>query len=214
MLGSPRNTVTIGASLPNTLLNFLYYSGGAELDNELKPALTGPISGLVSILFSTVVATTIGKLFDRYESMTMEVADILDDLQLLSLHTNFFPSKYKRPMRKLIDEFTANFKLAVLDPSTSDESRAKLNDANQLILGDMMIKLHEFNKDDKVEKNNKAMDEAYGRLNNVIKHRSNLENLYEAGFPLWHYGSICILGLGICLIFLILTDKPALLLLG
>jgi len=144
----------------------------------------------------------------------MEVANILDDLQLLSLHTNFFPSKYKKPMRKLIGQFTTNFKSACLDPSTSDESRQKLNDENQLILGDIMIQLHEFNQDGEVEKNDKAMDEAYDRLNDVIKRRSNLENLYEACFPLWHYGSICILGLGICLIFLILTDKPALLLLG
>jgi len=193
---------------------FEFVDGGAELDSLLRPALTGPISGLVSILFSTVVATTIGKLFERYEGMTMEVANILDDLQLLSLHTNFFPSKYKKPMRKLIGQFTTNFKSACLDPSTSDESRQKLNDENQLILGDIMIQLHEFNQDGEVEKNDKAMDEAYDRLNDVIKRRSNLENLYEACFPLWHYGSICILGLGICLIFLILTDKPALLLLG
>ncbi|KAL3938491.1 MAG: hypothetical protein SGBAC_006607 [Bacillariaceae sp.] len=117
-------------------------------------------------------------------------------------------------MRKLIDRFTKNFKTACLDPSTSEEVRQKLNDENQLILGDLMIQLHECNQDGEVEKNDRAMDEAYDRLNDVIKRRTNLENLYDACFPVWHYGSICILGLGICLIFLILTDKPSLLFLG
>lgn len=181
----------------------------------LQPALTGPISGVISILFGTLVATTISKLLDRFESAVTEVADILDDLQLLSLHTNFFPSKYKKPMKDLIDQFQTNFKLGCLEPSTIDEERIRLNDENQLILGNMMTQLHELNQDNSIEKNDRAMGEAYDRLNDVIKRRSNLANLlYGACFSPWHYATICILGVGICVIFLVLTDKTELLLLG
>lgn len=184
------------------------------MDNLLKPALTGPISGLVSILFSTIVATTIAKLYERNESMTQEVANILDDLQLLSLHSNFFPPVYKKNMQSSIDLFTSNFKFARLDASIDEKTRRRLVEENQLILGDLMTSLHRLNQDPDVEKNDRAVDEAYGRLNELIKRRSTLDNMYDSSFPIWHYGNICILGLGICVIFLFLTDKPALQFLG
>jgi hypothetical protein len=192
----------------------LNYSGGEALGNLLEPALTGPISGLISILFSTIVATTIGKLYGRYESMTQEVANIFDEVQLLSLHTNFFPSKYKKRIQASIDLFTTNFITARLEPSTDEKERRRLVKENQLILGELMTSLHELSEDSDAEKNEKAIDEAYDRLNELINRRSNLENLYDATFPIWHYGNIFLLGLGICVIFLFLTDKPALQFLG
>jgi hypothetical protein len=192
----------------------LNYSGGELLGKLIEPALTGPISGLISILFSTIVATTIGKLYGRYESINQEVTNILDGVQLLSLHTNFFPLKYKKRIKVSIDLFTSNFIIARLEPSTDEKERRRLVEENQLILGELMTCLHELSEDSDVEKNEKAIGEAYDRLNELINRRSSLENLYDATFPIWHYGNIFLLGIGICVIFLFLTDKPALQYLG
>eukprot|EP00980_Cylindrotheca_fusiformis_P003687 scaffold818_cov136-Cylindrotheca_fusiformis.AAC.53 len=193
---------------------FNMIDGGVALDNLLKPALTGPISGLVSILFSTIVATTIAKLYERNESMTQEVGNILDDVQLLSLHASFFPSEYRKQIQASLDLFTMNFEAAWLDASTDEATRRQLVAENQLILDDMMKYLHRMNQDSGEEKNERAISEAYGTLNELIMRRSKLDNLYNLKFPSWHYGNICILGLGICIIFLFLTDKPALQFLG
>jgi hypothetical protein len=76
--------------------------------------------------------------------------------------------------------------------------------------------LHQISSDRTVEDqvNGRALDECYATVNRLLRARSSLVTTYENCFPIWHYGNLCILAVAILFIFLVLTDKTALLFLG
>jgi hypothetical protein len=142
--------------------------------------------------------------------MRCSVAKIFDNLQLLTLHSDYFPVKYKTNLREFLNQYAYGF-LAVLEPGVARDEAAvdKIGIENAKLLGSMMRLLNDLSEDEEVKKNQNVIEEAYTSMREIIDSRSGLQNVYSSGFPLWHYLTLSLLGGAICVIFLVLTNNPA-----
>ena len=205
-----------------TLVDFLSghtwesVDGGAYLSDLIAPALTGPVSSFISLLFGTLTSMTVGNLYVRQSNMARSLCDILEDLRLIDLHTATLPTaQYREESSKLIQAYGA-LMIDNLEDSLSAERVKERREASRRILEQHMQLLHRVSEDKNVKDsvNSRAMDEAYSTLNRLIRTRNDLITTYENAFPIWHYGNLTILAMAILFIFLVLTDKTALLFLG
>ena len=190
--------------------------GGAYLTDLIAPALTGPVSSFISLLFGTLTSMTVGNLYVRQSNMARLLCDILEDLRLMDLHTACLPTpEYRQESLKLIQAYGA-LMIDNLEDSFASSKIKERREAGRRILEQLMQLLHRVSGDQSVEDsvNGRALDEAYGTLNRLIRTRSELITSYENAFPIWHYGNLTILAVAILFIFLVLTDKTALLFLG
>lgn len=181
--------------------------GGAYLTDLITPALNGPVTTVISILFATLVSMTVSNLLTRQNTMARALAEIIDDARRTEIHIENFPEPFRSRADSLVDSFVrgvfedaAQKKICPVSLRSRQELGSLLKLLNQLSL----------------EPNAPGMilGEAYAAVNRIIDHRSNLIAAYQTRFPIWHYGNLAILALAICVIFLMLTDKSALLFLG
>ncbi len=191
--------------------------GGTYLTDLISPALTGPVASFISLLFGTLTSMTVGNLYNRQATMAALLGDCLEDLRLLELHVSTLPKpEYRDQGKKLIRAY-GSLVIDILEHGNLPTQQVKQRrEAGRRLLEQNMDLLHTVSGDKTVADilNGRAMDEAYGTLNRLIRTRSSLITTYENCFPVWHYGNLCILALAILFIFLVLTDKTALLFLG
>jgi hypothetical protein len=194
--------------------------GGAYLTDLITPALTGPVASFISLLFGTLTSMTVGQLYNRQATISKLLGELMEDLRLAELHASTLPTaEYRQQGKKLIQAYGALLGGILEQGSTStnpNELVQQRREAGRRILEQNMDLLHRVSGDKSVaaELNGRALDEAYGTLNRLIRTRSSLITTYENSFPIWHYGNLSILAMAILFIFLVLTDKTALLFLG
>lgn len=191
--------------------------GGAYLTDMITPALTGPVAGFISLLFGTLSSMTVGNLYNRQATMAMLLGDCLEDLRLLELHISKLPTeKYRKKGKRLIQAY-GTLTVDILEHGNLPTRELKQRrEAGRRLLEQNMDLLHKAAGDQSIaaELNGRALDEAYSTLNRLIRTRSSLITTFENSFPIWHYGNLCILAMALLFIFLVLTDKTALLFLG
>ena len=202
--------------------------GGAYLTDLITPALQGPVTNVISILFGTLVSMTIGNLYQRQATMSRTLADMLDAIRLAELHAEWFPPHHRQQAEDLLDSFSyavfAQAEQGVMAPETLRE---------RLELGQFVTLLHTMSREEQKQQQQQQQQqlkplsspsydpvpgpvlvEAYNTINRIIQLRCNLISTYEMRLPIWHYGNLTILALAICTTFLVLTDKTALQFLG
>lgn len=183
--------------------------GGAYLTDLITPALNGPVTGVISILFGTLVSTTISNLYNRQATLSRLLADIADQIRMAGLHVEYFPEPYKTQAEtKLHDFLRAVFEQTVAGDISPESFRSRQE------MGQLISLFHQLSADETVKVPGNVLDAAYSTINEIIKLRSSLISTYENRFPVWHYGNLAVLASAICVIFLVLTDKTALNFLG
>ena len=169
----------------------------------ITPALNGPVTLSISILLGTLTSMTMSNLYARQTNLGRHMADMVDEVRLLELHTQSFPRPFRERALTQLDCFLQSvFDDATKGTISPDSLRNRTELANLILL------LNELSQ----EKNapSTALSEAYGAINRAIDHRSQIISLYQNTFPIWHYGNLAILALAICVIFLAETDMTAL----
>jgi hypothetical protein len=183
--------------------------GGAYLTDLITPALNGPVTGVISILFGTLVSTTIGNLYNRQATLSRLLADLVDNLRMAGLHVEWFPEPYKTQAEAKLNAFLrAVFEQTVAGDFSPESLRSRKE------MGQLITLFHQLSADETVKVPDNVLGAAYSTINEIIKLRSSLISTYENRFPVWHYGNLAVLASAICVIFLVLTDKTALNFLG
>lgn len=183
--------------------------GGAYLTDLITPALNGPVTGVISILFGTLVSTTIGNLYNRQATLSRVLADLVDSIRMAGLHVEFFPEPYKTQAKAKLNDFLhAIFEQTAAGDISPESLRSRKE------MGQLITLFHQLSADETVKVPGNVLDAAYSTINEIIKLRSSLISTYENRFPVWHYGNLSVLASAICIIFLVLTDRTALNFLG
>jgi len=191
--------------------------GGAYLTDLITPALTGPVASFISLLFGTLTSMTVGNLYNRQAAMATLLGECLEDLRLMELHISKLPTeKYRNKGKRLIQAYAVLLADIFEQGDLPTAQLKQRREASRRLLEQNMDLLHHVSGDESVADvlNGRAIDEAYATLNRLIHARSSLITNFENSFPIWHYGNLCVLASAILFIFLVLTDKTALLFLG
>ena len=159
--------------------------GGKSLTDLITPALNGPVTTVISLLFGTLVSTTIGNLYNRQNELSCLLATMFDDIRLAEIHAEFFPEPYGRRASQLLQDFTISI-IEDYDVNQGDfEAEVdKLRDRREL--GMLIYLFHEMEADPNVNVPGGALGESYGTVNKIIAARSDLIATYNNCFPPWY----------------------------
>jgi len=187
--------------------------GGAYLSDLLTPALNGPISTFVSLLFGSLSSMTLSNLYNRQVSLATGFAQLVEDIRFADIHFEYFPEKYKMKAKMSMRRYVLLL-IQIFEREWSSGDLLLLRERRRLQIEKLMILLHDLSGDPEVEVNGRVLDEAYGALNRISDRHTSMAAVYDLQFPTWHYGNLALLGSSICTIFFILTDRSALVFLG
>jgi Protein of unknown function (DUF4239) len=73
--------------------------GGELVVNIIIPAINGPVLSSIGLLFATLVATTIGNLYNRQTQISSNILRILEDLRRLGFLLESLPNPYRGKAR-------------------------------------------------------------------------------------------------------------------
>jgi hypothetical protein len=190
--------------------------GGAYLSDLLIPALNGPVVTFISLLFGSLSSMTLSNLYSRQVTLANKLTKLVEDIRLLDLHLSYLPAEYQRQSRASLRRYADEMKQTLKGEEISHQEEMELRwETRREEIELVMSILHEVSAipgQDTV--NGRVLDEAYGTLNRIIDHRSDMAAVYDLQFPVWHYGNLALLAFAICTVFFILTDRSALIFLG
>jgi hypothetical protein len=187
--------------------------GGAYLSDLIGPALNGPITTFISLLFGSLSSMTLSNLYSRQCTIAQKFASLLEDVRLADIHFTYFPPEYRSKARGLLQFYAAGV-LYVMEEELSVAQMEEQRSIRQTTTEQLMVLLHDMSSDKTVDVNSRVLDESYGTVNRIIALRSSMASVYDQQFPMWHYGNLGLLATTICVIFFIMTDRSALRFLG
>jgi hypothetical protein len=156
--------------------------GGTYLSDLLAPALNGPVSTFVALLFGSLTSMTMSTLYNRQATLAREFASIVEDVRLSDIHFSYFPADYdvkaKSLLKQYVDELLYSFEeeLVVEEMQRQREIRA-------MTVEKLISVLHELSRDPDVKFGGPILDEAYGAVNRIIRSRVNMVAVYDQQFP-------------------------------
>lgn len=185
--------------------------GGAYLSDLLIPALNGPVSTFVSLLFGSLSSMTLSNLYTRQITLANKFAKFVEDIRLFDLHLSYLPTDYQLEAKTSLRRYTAEVRKTFLEEISTDNMEVH-RELRREEMEYLMSVLHEASEVESIH--GRALDESYGALNRIIDRRSDMTTVYDQKFPVWHYGNLALLAIAICTVFFILTDRSALMFLG
>jgi hypothetical protein len=187
--------------------------GGAYLSDLLTPALNGPISTFISLLFGSLSSMTLSNLLNRQLSLSKLFSKLVEDIRLANIHFGYLPGDYEIEAKSIL----RNYAMELYKTFEKEYVIEKMNERRELRrheIEKLMTLLHDISSDVDAEPNGRILDESYGTVKRIIDGRAEIAAVYDSQFPIWHYGNLILLASAICTIFFMLTDRPALVFLG
>lgn len=65
--------------------------GGAYLSDLIGPALNGPVTTCISLLFGTLTSMTMASLYDRQSKLSQTFSVLVEDVRLADIHFGYLP---------------------------------------------------------------------------------------------------------------------------
>lgn len=187
--------------------------GGAYLSDLLTPALNGPISTFVSLLFGSLSSMTLSNLLNRQLALSKLFSKLVEDIRLANIHFGYLPEDYGIEAKSILRNYAMELS-ETFEQEYGSEDMKERRDVRRREIQKLMILLHDLSIDPDAKPNGRILDESYGTVKRIIDGRAEIAATYDSQFPIWHYGNLILLASAICTIFFILTDRPALIFLG
>jgi hypothetical protein len=186
--------------------NWIPVDGGQLIGGIIRPAINGPVLSSIGLLFATLVATTIGNLYNRQTQLRSSFIRELEDLRRLGFLLESLPNPYRRQGQAELKSYCDYLLNAIKEGTFSAETYRQ----NELTVNGVFLLLNEIAKsaetNDSVVVPGAVLSEAYELVRRLGDHRTTRRALLESEFPPLHYFNLICLGSSICLIFLIETD--------
>lgn len=186
----------------------------------ITPALNGPVSTSISILFGTLVAITISSLYGRQDAMHKTLITMGEDLHHGSLLIQGLPPPYSQQAKEYLDDFSHRLCRAFLtgDYRILGYRNHGLNDMvlflNQLtqqqLLQQQPQQRSDATKDGTILVSATIISQLYDMVSRIQAERSQLLATFRTTFPVWHYFNLAMLAMAICTIFLMESDQAVL----
>lgn len=178
-------------------------SSEAELNLQtevITQVVNGPVITSISVLFATLVSTTISFLHDRQLKMKSLFTEQMDELQILRLMLAQMPE----PLRNDAILLTQQYTKCLLQNNEGQVNPTDARDASlfsllQLLQVEMTLK-----------RPSPIATMAFECVTRIQQAQSNRRTVLQTKFPAMHYTTMWTLALGICLSFLVATDSSLL----
>lgn len=188
--------------------------GGKLVAGLLAPAINGPVIVSVSILFATLVSTTISSLYNRQETIRSCIIKEVEELRFLHQLIEGYPDDSRQEAKQYLGQYTDEMFANLIIRESSLASMIS-NDA----LGDFVVEV--LNKLSKASDNGDdtapgaLVSGAFDSVTRINAERAERMAAVRSAFPATHFFLLTVLACAICFAFLLETDiEPLIFLAG
>jgi hypothetical protein len=185
--------------------NWIPVDGGQLIGDVILPATNGPVLSSIGLLFATLVATTIGNLYNRLTQLRSSFIRELDDLRRLGFLLESMPDPYRQQGHAELKSYCDYLLDGIKSRSFSAEEYRQNNLDGLFFLLNEIAKCSETN--DSIVVPGAVLGEAYELVRRLGDHRTAKRALLLSEFPPLHYVNLISLASSICFIFLLETDR-------
>jgi len=180
--------------------------GGKFMAEMVRPVLNGPVTLSISILFGTLVATTVGTLFNRQIRLRETVISAEEQVQHLHLLVHGFPEPYRQRAKKLLRDY--------VNKVTNDFDRHQVTQdtLSHPELDSLVLLVNRLVKDPRCKDEDcpgAIIGEVYAGINAMTALRSTFRSTLQQVFAPAHYVNMVTLASTILFVFLLETDQNA-----
>lgn len=175
--------------------------GGKFMAEMVRPVLNGPVTLSISILFGTLVATTVSTLYSRQISLKKTVISAEERVRHINLLVDGLPEPYRAKAKKLLKYYVIKVRRDFADNAVTEETLLK-QEMNALLL-----LLNRLSKEPDCPGG--IVGEVYGALGQMVALRSEFRSSLETVFSPAHYANMVALAGTILFVFLLETDQDA-----
>jgi hypothetical protein len=210
------------SALFHTLYAFVNENANGDALQMIQPALNGPVSTSISILFGTLVAITISSLYGRQDAMHKTLITLGEDLHYGSLLVQGLPPPYSQQAKEYLNDFsqrlcrsflTGNYHILGERSHGLKDLVLFLNDVSQKQLR-QNVTAHTTTTATTDEStmliSATIVSQLYDLVNRIQAEQAKLLATFRTTFPMGHYLNLTMLALAICTIFLMETDQAVL----
>mmetsp|Transcript_10434 Transcript_10434/g.28847 ORF Transcript_10434/g.28847 Transcript_10434/m.28847 type:complete len:426 (+) Transcript_10434:71-1348(+) len=166
----------------------------------VRSVLGGPVVTCIAILFGTLVAGTITTLVGRNNNLLKAGINMAEEIRTARLHLETFSPKYQTQINQYLDDFHKNWLLDFGNEHTTLVTIRRLTP----FLDDCTRAIHTA-RNDKGE-TLAAISDASSSIQGIRDCQRDAMVEINRGFPWVHYANLAVLGVSICIIFLIDTS--------
>lgn len=172
----------------------------AEVDLQtqvITQVVNGPVITSISVLFATLVSTTVSFLHDRQITMKSLFVKQIDELRMLQVLLKQMPESLRQQAKHLTHEYTEHLAQDECgEQSPTDTLDASLRELLVLLQSHMATR-----------NASPLAGMAYESVTRIQQAQSNRWTALQTKFPAMHYTTLSLLALAICLSFLVATDQ-------
>eukprot|EP00977_Amphora_coffeiformis_P019016 scaffold6856_cov156-Amphora_coffeaeformis.AAC.9 len=179
--------------------------GGKFMADMVRPVLNGPVTLSISILFGTLVATTVGTLFNRQIKLKETVISAEEQVRHMHLLVHGFPEPYRRRAKKLLRGYVTKV------TNDFDNHQVTQDTLSQPELNSLLLLVNRLVKDPKRRDDcpGAIVGEVYGGINAMMALRAAFRSTLQQVFSPAHYVNMITLASTILFVFLLETDQDA-----
>lgn len=168
----------------------------AELNLQTEvvtQVVNGPVITSISVLFATLVSTTISFLHARQGELKNLLVTQVDALRNLNILLKELPESVQQNAEQIVHRYS---EYLLFDESDND------NNTN-IFLHDLLLLLHSQMS---FRRSSPSVAMAFECVSRIQQAESNRLTVLETSFPMMHYITLAILAAAICISFLVATD--------
>ena len=173
----------------------------AELDLQtqvITQVVNGPVITSISVLFATLVSTTVSFLHDRQITLKSLFVKQIDELRILHVILKQMPESLRQDARHLTHEYTERLVQNEREEQTSTDTLDSYLCHLLLLFQSQMLNSRNTSP---------LFGMAYECVTRIQQAQSNRWTALQTKFPIMHYATLSLLALAICISFLVATDQ-------
>jgi hypothetical protein len=181
--------------------------GGRFMADMVRPVLNGPVTLSISILFGTLVATTVSTLYGRQVNLRKTVIRAEEQVRHITLLVlDSFPEEppYRGKAKKLLRQFVTK----VLDDFKSNSVTEETLSGSEMDA--LLLLLNRLSREEPgVRPQGPVAGEVYAGIGQMVALRSDFRSNFQTVFSPAHYANMVALASTILFVFLLETDQDA-----
>jgi hypothetical protein len=170
----------------------------------ITQVINGPVITSISVLFATLVTTTVSSLFHRQLEIRSAFTDQIDTIRHLYLLLTNIPTALREELRPHLDRYTST--LVQEEHHGAQKSRTATT-TNAHAMDPSTRSLLLILQRSMTTKSNPIMTQAYDAVLQLIRLRSQRFKALQTKFPTMHYAALALMASTVCVAFLIATDQ-------
>ena len=159
--------------------------------------VNGPVITSISVLFATLVSTTVSSLHARQMEIKSWYTKQVDELRLLQVILKQMPPSLRQDARTHVHEY--------VDRLVGDKRGEKITHELDPSLRNLLLLLQQAMMD--TSTNMPLLNMAYEVVTRIQQARCSRWTALQTKFPAMHYVTLTLLALAICVSFLVATDQ-------